>query len=146
LFAAEQSGSGYVVAWRDATAGQYIVWKVASDGSYAGTVVAPVGSADFDLESIETTFHQDLNGDGRIGAATASVETAGATALVQVADRFFMRDGAGQGPALTFQGLPIIAHQFGTWAPIAAERSGDGYLLAWKDGGSGQYTVWTLAG
>ena len=32
--------------------------------------------------------------------------------------------------------------QFGTWAPIGAEKTASGYEVAWKDASTGQYTAW----
>ena len=65
---AEQTASGYEVAWKVAGTDQYSVWNTDSNGNYrlkrhrrsaSGTSTA--------LESLETSFHQDLNGDGVIG-------------------------------------------------------------------------------
>ena len=35
-----------------------------------------------------------------------------------------------------------MAGQFGTWAPIGAEKTASGYEVAWKDASTGQYTAW----
>ena len=72
---AEQTASGYEVAWKATGADQYSVWATDSSGSYtsdngAGApVVAGTSSA---LEMLEPSFHQDLNGDGVIGLAVMS--------------------------------------------------------------------------
>ena len=36
------------------------------------------------LEALETSFHQDLNGDGVIGVPTTVIESFGSTSLVEV--------------------------------------------------------------
>ena len=64
---AEQTASGYDVAWKIAGADQYTVWSTDSSGNYISNVIGVVSGTSTALESIETTFHQDLNGDGVIG-------------------------------------------------------------------------------
>lgn len=71
--AAEQVGSGYDVAWKAAGADQYTVWSVDSNGNYVSTLASAVSGTSATLESYETTFHQDLNGDGTIGIPTTVV-------------------------------------------------------------------------
>ena len=34
--------------------------------------------------------------------------------------------------------------QFGTCTPIAAEASGGGYQVAWKNGAANEYLVWAI--
>ena len=72
---------------------------------------------------LETSFHQDLNGDGHIGLVTTAIETQGATDLTQVADHYFLYDSVGSGPSLKFGGADFVDGQFGTWAPIGAEKT-----------------------
>jgi Ca2+-binding RTX toxin-like protein len=62
----EQTATGYEVAWKVAGADKYSVWTTDSSGKYFGTTTALSGSS-ATLESLETSFHQDLNGDGVIG-------------------------------------------------------------------------------
>ena len=40
------------------------------------------------LESLETTFQQDLNGDGTIGIPSVTIEAHGSTKLVQVGSNY----------------------------------------------------------
>ena len=47
------------------------------------------------IQSLEATFQQDFNADGTTGLKTTTIETAGATRLDQVANEFFLQDGAG---------------------------------------------------
>jgi hypothetical protein len=70
---AEQTATGYEVAWKVGT-NQYTVWSTDSNGNYTSNIVGVVSGTDLTLESLETSFHQDLNGDGVIGvpAATAA--------------------------------------------------------------------------
>ena len=62
------------------------------------------------LQSLETSFQQDLNGDGTTGLKTTIIETDGSTDLVQIADRFFLyAAGTTTGPQLTIGGAPVLA-------------------------------------
>ena len=58
----EQTASGYEVALKNAGANQFSVWNTDSNGNFLSYTVYSGTSAA--LESLETSFHQDLNGDG----------------------------------------------------------------------------------
>nr|WP_245477963.1 hypothetical protein [Bradyrhizobium guangxiense] len=83
--AAEQTGGGYDVAWKDAATGLYTVWSTDSNGNYTANIVPQVTGTNASLRSIETTFQQDLNGDGTIGVppAAAGADASSATELLQ---------------------------------------------------------------
>ena len=65
---AEQTASGYQVAWKLTGVDQYSVWTADSNGNFISSSAALSGSSST-LQSFETSFHQDLNGDGAIGAS-----------------------------------------------------------------------------
>jgi hypothetical protein len=44
---------------------------------------------------------------------------------------------------LQFEGAPVVVGEFVGNAPIAAEATATGYLIAWKVPGADQYAVWT---
>ena len=96
------------------------------------------------LESLETSFHQDLNGDGVIGpVVTTVIEAFGSTSLVEVGNNFYLNSiSSGSGPELKYGGAAVVAGQFGAWTPIGAEQTATGYEVAWKVPGADQYTVW----
>jgi serralysin len=95
------------------------------------------------LQSLETSFHQDLNGDGVVGPHTTVIEAQGSTSLVQVANDYFLYPvGGSSGPHLSFNGAPVTVGQMTPWMPIAAEKTASGYEVAWKLTGADQYTVW----
>ena len=139
---AEKTASGYEVAWKDAS-GDYTAWNTDNNGNYVSNIgnMGWVSGTSTAMESLETSFNQDLNGDGQIGLVTTVIETQGATDLTQVADHYFLYDSLGSGPSLKFGGTDFVAGQFGTWAPIGAEKTASGYEVAWKDA-SGDYTAW----
>ena len=61
---AEATASGFEVAWKDGS--QYYIWQTDSSGNYVSDSGALAGTSST-LENAETSFHQDLNGDGVIG-------------------------------------------------------------------------------
>jgi 20S proteasome alpha/beta subunit len=141
---AEKTASGYEVAWKNGAADQYTVWNLDANGNYIGNATGVVSGADYALQSLETSFQQDLNLDGVTGARTTTIEAFGATRLDQVANEFFLHDGVGNGPSVKFQGTVYMPGQFGGWTPIGAEKTASGYEVAWKNGAADQYTVWNL--
>ncbi len=142
---AVQTSTGYDVAWKDAGTGQYAVWTTDASGNFVSStgVIAPTSTT---LETYETTFNQDLNGDGTIGIPTTLIQTDGSTSLVQVGNNYFLDPvGGPSGPELKFGGVAVVpgAGQFSGWAAIGAVQTSTGYDVAWKDAGTGQYAVWT---
>jgi hypothetical protein len=75
--AVEAVGGGYDVAWRDAS-GQYTVWATDSNGNFVSTLVTAAGTSAA-LQSLEATFHQDLNADGNIGVHASVALSAAAS-------------------------------------------------------------------
>jgi hypothetical protein len=77
--AVQVAGGGYDIAWKDTATGQYTAWSTDSNGNYLSNLFAPVSGTSTVLESLETTFNQDLNGDGQIGIPPATKPAAVAT-------------------------------------------------------------------
>ncbi|SEI19076.1 M10 family metallopeptidase C-terminal domain-containing protein [Tardiphaga sp. OK245] len=139
--AVEAISGGYEVAWKLAGADQYIVWAADANGTLTSFKTSGVVSGfDYQFETLEASFNQDLNGDGTIGPITAVIESDGATSLTQIANNYFATSG-GSGPALNIAGVNVIAGTNG-WTPIAAEAISGGYEVAWKLTGADQYIVW----
>jgi S-formylglutathione hydrolase FrmB len=65
--AAEQTASGYEVAWQQTGADQYTVWFTDSSGNYVSGPFNNVSGTSAAMESLEPSFSQDLNRDGVIG-------------------------------------------------------------------------------
>ena len=124
---AERNGSGgYSVVWKWSGADQYTVWTTDGAGNYASQTPM-VTSASWYVQSLEQSFAQDLNGDGRIGPVTTNVEAAGSTTLAQVADSYFLyAAGGSSGPQLRYAGAYVAAGQFGPWTPLGAEHNASG--------------------
>jgi hypothetical protein len=67
LLGAEQTATGYEVAWKLAGADQYTVWNTDGSGSNLSSPIGIVSGSNTALQALEPSFQQDLNGDGLIG-------------------------------------------------------------------------------
>ncbi|KWV46858.1 hypothetical protein AS156_20745 [Bradyrhizobium macuxiense] len=151
---AEETSSGYDIAWKDSVSGNFAVWTSDSNANFVSKILPNVTGTSSALESIEQVFHQDLNGDGVIGIptvtvaqipATTSIEASGTTSLDKLGSNYLLDTigGSSEGPTLKYAGAAVVAGQFGTWSPVGAEATSSGYDVAWKDSVSGNYSVWT---
>ena len=148
--AAEQTASGYEVAWKIAGADQYTVWFTDSNGNYISSAFDSASGSSTALQSFETSFQQDLNGDGVIAVPGAPpptvIESFGSTSLAEDAGNYILHPNGGSSIELSYGGAPVVDGQFdqfgGHWVPIAAEQTTTGYEVAWKIAGADQYTVW----
>jgi hypothetical protein len=75
---AEQTAAGYNVAWKNAGTGQYNAWSTDSSANYITNTLSFVSASSTALQSIESTFQQDLNGDGTIGVHAALLQAGSA--------------------------------------------------------------------
>jgi serralysin len=141
---AEQTSSGYEIAWKLPGANQYVIWNTDSNGNFASHG-AVLSATSITLELAEVSFQQDLNGDGVIGlpANTAVIESYGSTSLVQVGNDYYLDSNTtGTGPELQLGGAAVVAGQNGAWTPIGAEQTSSGYEIAWKLPSTNQYVIW----
>ena len=139
----EVTASGYEVAWKMAGVDQYTAWNTDSSGNYISNIIGAVSGASSALESLETSFHQDLNGDGTIGVGCrrrSMIESFGSTSLTGIANHFYLYNSAGSGPSLKYLGADYVVGS--PWTPIGAEQTASGYEVAWKYGSADTYTVW----
>ncbi|HKU08318.1 MAG TPA: hypothetical protein VJR30_19820, partial [Bradyrhizobium sp.] len=158
LIGAEQTSTGYDVAFNNASTGQFSVWATDSSGNYVSNLVGQVSGMDSALKSLETVFQQDLNGDGVVGAQSATpppppppsgtvIESSGVTSLVQVGNNYYLNPVAGgTGPVLKISGAAITVGQYPDWTVIAAEQTSSGYDVAFKNASTGQFSVWATDG
>ena len=141
---AVKTASGYDVAWKNTGSSQYTVWSTDGNGNYTRSLTGAVAGTSYALESLEPVFKQDLNHDGVIGLITKKViQTDGSTSLTEVANQFYLYGSSGSDPALKYNGANVTAGEFGAWTPIGAIQTASGYDVAWKNTGTGQYTVWS---
>ena len=88
--AVQVAGGDYDVAWKNTSTGQYTVWSTDSNGNYLSNLIPSVPGNSAALEALETTFNQDLNGDGTLGIPKVVIQTDGSTALTEVANNFYL--------------------------------------------------------
>jgi hypothetical protein len=115
-------GGGYLVVWKNTNTNQYLTWSVDGSGNFLSQS-AVLSATSYALESLETPFGQNLNGDGTTGVTTAPLESAGSTTLTQVADSYFINYGS-SGPQLRYGGMYVAEGQFGNWTAIGASGWG----------------------
>ena len=139
--AVEQTAGGYQVALKNSGSNQFSIWNTDSSGNFLSYSV--YSGASTELKSLETSFHQDLNGDGAIGVPSATIEAFGSTSLVLVGGNYYLNDiGTGTGPALKYASAPVAVSQFDPYVPIAVEQTAGGYQVALKNSGSNQFSIW----
>jgi len=110
---AVQTASGYELAWKLTGADQYTVWATDSSGNYSSSPLVAVSGSNAALQALETSFHEDLNGDGTIGipspTSPATLVLGGAssdTATVKpTSDPSSVDESAGQGAGIGFGDL-----------------------------------------
>ena len=131
--------------WKNASTGQYSVWSTNSNGNYLSSLITHVAGNSIALESLETTFHQDLNGDGTIGLVGTAIDSSGSTSLLQVGHDYDLENiSSGTGPELQRGGAAVTVGEYAGWTLIGAEQvAGGGYDVALKNASTGQYSVWS---
>ena len=148
LIGAEQTSTGYDVAWKNAATNHYAVWTTDSSGNFVSTTGGISGTSTT-LENYETALHQDLNRDGVIGvppAPSTVIKSFGVTSLRSGWQQLFHgpgcwrdRRGAERKRFARHHGdEPFIG-----WALIGAEQTSTGYDVAWKNAATNHYAVWT---
>jgi serralysin len=90
---AELLGTGYEVAFKAPGADLYSVWFTNSNGNHVSTLINAVSGTNWNLESAEWDFNQDLNGDGMIGLP--AIETSGFTRLDLAENHYFLDSNSG---------------------------------------------------
>ena len=144
LIGGEKASVGYEVAWKSASTGQYSLWSTDNNGNFIQNLGVMTASSST-LQSHETLFQQDLNGDGTVGppVVTTAIETAGATSLTQAGNNFYLyAKGTTSGPLLQISGAAVTANLYPGWSLIGAEKTSVGYEVAWKNAAAGQFVLW----
>src|SRR5437899_1876897 len=139
---AVQTASGYDIAWQVPGTNQFTFWTTDSNGNYISNITGLVSGSSIAVESLETTFVQDLNGDGMIGLPSSLIQQDGSTSLLQIADNYYMYVG-GSGPELKYSGASVTVGEFGAIAPICAYTTLFRSDIAWQVPGTNQFTFWT---
>ena len=94
--AAQQTSTGYEVAWKLTGADQYGVWDTDSSGNFVSSPLSSVSGTSAALESIETSFNDDLNGDGTIGTPPPTmIESNGSMSLLTDGTNYLLKPNGG---------------------------------------------------
>ena len=87
-------------------------------------------------------------GANGVAAGPTVIESEGSTSLVESGGKYLVQPRGGPAVALSFGGSPVVDGEFdqrgGHWVPVAAERTANGYQVAWKVKGADQYRVWDV--
>ena len=135
------------MAWKLAGADQYSVWNTDSSGNFlsAGDTISGTSGA---LESFETSFNFDLNGDGVIGAPAplppTVIESNGSMSLLTDGTNYLLKPNGGTAVKLSNGGSAIVVGQFSGWTAVAAAQTATGYEVALKQAATGQYAIWNV--
>src|SRR5262249_1547318 len=114
--AATQTANGYDIAWQNIGTGRYTVWTTDSNGNYTGNLISAVSGSSYALESLESTFNQDLKGDAVIGPTQKLIQINGSTKLTEVGNHHYNLDGSsGSDPILKYKGATVTVGEFGKW-------------------------------
>ena len=121
------------------------MWNTDRNGNFVSSsgVVSGTSAA---LQSIETSFQQDLNGDGVDRSQDYCDREHWIDQPGAAWEQLFSLSDGGSAVELSYQGAPVEAGQFdqfgGHWVPIGAEQTANGYEVAWKMTGADQFQVW----
>lgn len=130
--AAEKTSSGYDVAWKAAGSDQYMVWSVDANGAFVANLTGTVAGASSALQSLESVFHQDLNGDGVIGQASPQVIAQAASVQIGSTDLVFFNNSSHTAAIWQLggqsQGSPqVVAGATGSNFAAKGDFNGDGH-------------------
>ena len=141
---AEQTSSGYEVAWKLPGADQYSVWFTDSSGNETVSTGGILREQpDADIAGKQLPSGSERRRHHRTGVTTTTIKSYGSTSLVKAGTNFYLDSiSSGSGPELQYGGAPVAAGQFGSWTLFGAEQTAGGYEVAWKVAGTDQYSIW----
>jgi serralysin len=105
----------------------------------AGTLHGPhttVNGAD-----VLTVFWGKL--DFNVVDTTVTIEANGSTSLVRSGLNYYLDDAQGNGPTLKYNGAAVTPGEFGSYLPVGAEKTAQGYIVALKDSVTNQFDIWS---
>ncbi|MEM8812987.1 MAG: hypothetical protein AAGF59_10250 [Pseudomonadota bacterium] len=154
--------TGFELVMRNPAGGDTQLWTLGPDGRFAGSsgnLAAPA------VKGLEANFEADIDGDGEIGNAVATLHINSGDTVRLLSDSFgslFIRpsdatplDGATLNdadiPILAIAGNPLMQSGIAGFRPIAAARADPdsqdgGYRLLLKQDGANGFALWELNG
>ena len=149
--AVQLAGGGYDVAWQEVGSNVFTIWSVDSQGHFLANIGNNLAGNSSTLENFETTFGQDLNGDGqsdrrRHRRQQRSRPTAGHENSDQIGNNYFLDATTGQARAGSRDHARWRRRDTpGTFKAIGAvQLAGGGYDVAWQEVGSNVFTIWSV--
>ena len=136
---AQETGNGYEVAWENTVTNQYLIWNADANGDYTSSATGVLSGTSPTIEAVEANFGEQFPGAGP-PATTTRIASNGTTTLAQVGNLFELNPASGTGTLLEYQGSVVTSG--GAWTPVGAEKTRNGYEVAWNLLGSDQYLVW----
>ncbi len=135
----EATATGFEVVLHDTAAAQYDIWLTDTNGNINAIVANNLPGNSLQLESLETTFQQDLNGDHTIGVPATVIESAGSTSLIESGGDYFLGTS---GPTLKYAGAVVTDSTFPGLTPIGTEATATGFEVVLHDTAAAQYDIW----
>ncbi len=132
--AVETISGGYEVMFQSASS--FVGLDFDASGNFTQAATSLLAGSSYALESLETGFARDLNGDGTTGPKISSIASNGAFGIANIADEFEITSGGVQQAILQVGGSAIISGQFAGFAPVAVEASYGGYEVMFQSGSS----------
>ena len=149
---AEKTATGYEVAWSLLGANEYTVWNTDNNGAYTGAATGVLSGASYALQKLESSFGEDLNGDGTIGPTVAKPPAASDFNKDSFSD-ILWQNTSGQAAVWELNGSNVIGSALvggnpgPSWKEIGTgDFNGDGKSdILWQNA-SGQAAVWEMNG
>ena len=98
------------MAWKTTSGDQYQIWLTDSSGNYLSSPFG--GGSGAQVESYETSFNHDLNGDGTIGVPppprSTVIESSGSMSLLTDGTNYFLQPNGGAAVELSYNGAPVV--------------------------------------
>ncbi|MEM8811160.1 MAG: M10 family metallopeptidase C-terminal domain-containing protein [Pseudomonadota bacterium] len=140
--AEDRTGGGFDLLLHHAESGDYAHWILGAGGDYQSSALV----TDTEILDQEEVFQADLDGDGRIGHFTETIESDGQDTLLHHSrDGYRVLESGGDEVQVTYQGNALNAGAFGGWsATQVEERDTGGYDLLLHHAESDLYAWWGL--
>ena len=150
---AAKTATGYEVAW-SLGANEYSVWNTNNNGAYTDAATGALSGASYALQKLETSFGEDLNGDGTIGPTLAGPPAAPHDFNNDgLSDILWQNFASGQAAIWEMSGSNVIAggvvspNPGPSWKEIGTGDFNDDGLsdILWQNA-NGQAAIWDMNG
>src|SRR5258706_291104 len=121
--------TGALAIWKNPGADQYTVWNTDSSGNCVSDTIGIVSGASTALESLEPSFHQDLNEVGGAHVSTPVIDPARTPTSAWDDNNFYLYTN-GTGSEYKYNRAALVAGQFGgAWTPYGPELTSCCFFL-----------------